>query len=853
MIAKDWEETFRFRTGRPVCGLILGLLVDSLMGCLVLQAQDGSPRSGLHYFAVENLDRGAVEQRGIAGSNGIAFDTLILAPNTRYRTWLLEAATLRIGRAEFRTGRAGTSIDVPRIRLTAYPTLDSDADGLSDLAENILGTSLTDPDSDGDGVPDGAEVQQGLDPNDGRPARTGIIASVNLPGNASDVCASGDLVVVANSRGITGLNVFIGLNPQVVLRVETPGTATRVACSGRRIAIADSVRGLLIVDATDPPAARIVHQVTSVVLGGTPTSVTAAGDVAYVGLSTGGVVSIDLQTAEPLDRDDLGDQVVDLAVEGGTLHAVTRFAVHALALDPGDLRSLSSAASREAHGPYLRLFVGGGVAYALHLEGYDTFDVADPAQLAPIAVGRTTQVGWQDIAVNGSGLGVAGVINPGIGGVNVSLYNTSDPSRTNEFITSFPTPGSVQAVEIANGLAYVADGGRGLQVVNYLAFDTAGKPPAISLRPSFEVNGVEEGKRVFASAAVADDVQVRSVEFVVDGVATTDPSFPFEHHFTTPRLEAQPSFSLRARAFDTGGNSTWTDELVVTLTADVTPPRVKRVVPPDAGFVPSVRAVTAFVDEPLAPSTLTPASFFVVEAGADRVLGTADDVPVVATTAFREDVLAAVLEFPSALAPGQYLVQLTTAVTDHAGNPLESAVTWSFVLFGQKADDRDRDGVPDVLEPFLGLDPDDPDTDDNGIDDGLEDFDGDGLANAFEFLLGTDPTRPDTDGDGVLDGQGDSDDDGLLDGVEVTLGLDPFRADTDGDGFFDRDEVEVGSDGRDPMSLPLFTAVAELTVQSRAGFRFTASVATVQNVAAPEAVAKRTQPGVLSVKNEGNP
>ncbi|BDG05279.1 PKD domain-containing protein [Anaeromyxobacter oryzae] len=50
--------------------------------------------------------------------------------------------------------------------------LDVDHDGLTDLAEYLLGTNPDDPDSDGDGVPDGAEIAAGsnpLDPSDHRP------------------------------------------------------------------------------------------------------------------------------------------------------------------------------------------------------------------------------------------------------------------------------------------------------------------------------------------------------------------------------------------------------------------------------------------------------------------------------------------------------------------------------------------------------------------------------------------------------------------------------------------------------------------------------------------------------------
>ena len=107
---------------------------------------------------------------------------------------------------------------------------------------------------------------------------------------------------------------------------------------------------------------------------------------------------------------------------------------------------------------------------------------------------------------------------------------------------------------------------------------------------------------------------------------------------------------------------------------------------------------------------------------------------------------------------------------------------------------------PYLLEIGATTDPMNPDTDGDGLPDGIETLTGVWL---FEEDFGTDPNLPDTDGDGLLDGEEafgryqtdpnlfDSDGDGLSDGAELTLGTDPWVQDTDQDGLPDGQEVNT--------------------------------------------------------------
>ncbi|MCJ7553737.1 MAG: OmpA family protein, partial [Ignavibacteriaceae bacterium] len=122
-------------------------------------------------------------------------------------------------------------------------------------------------------------------------------------------------------------------------------------------------------------------------------------------------------------------------------------------------------------------------------------------------------------------------------------------------------------------------------------------------------------------------------------------------------------------------------------------------------------------------------------------------------------------------------------------------------------------GLGKCDEEKFGTDPENPDTDGDGLKDGEEvltyitnplkaDTDGDGLKDGEEVLkYKTDPNIADTDSDGLKDGEevltyktdplvADSDKDGLNDGDEVLkYKTDPLQVDTDGDGLSDGNEV----------------------------------------------------------------
>jgi len=141
--------------------------------------------------------------------------------------------------------------------------------------------------------------------------------------------------------------------------------------------------------------------------------------------------------------------------------------------------------------------------------------------------------------------------------------------------------------------------------------------------------------------------------------------------------------------------------------------------------------------------------------------------------------------------------------------------------------------------------PDDPDTDKDGIRDGIEDanrngwLDGDGASLASnvaptlarnwpnkvrdpgETWTETDPNNADTDGDGARDGTGeDKNGNGTIDGDmntdrvwtagEVWTETDPLKGDTDGDGLIDGWEIRYGLDPLDNGTVSFRGLVANM-------------------------------------------
>ncbi len=663
-------------------GLLHGLARRSRHASPALGSEEFPARS--HFYYLKDHRNGFV-QRGRLNAAG-RFDGLILSPGGYYSVAYLDPVTRRVGVAFFQAREAGTITVVPTAPLAdlASGTPDSDADGLADVSEKILGTSATKADSDNDGLSDAQELATGTPLLDGVGLPIGVVASSPTPGFAYDVAAGGNLAVVACSQGLA---IFDVSNPGSPIQISVvPGNVTAVALQGSLAlaAFTDSVR---LVDLSSPANPVTRWSRTDLIAA---EAVALHGTTAYIARRT---ALHRVRTA-----DGLGDvlatahssNIESIAPRGDLLYALgddSRLSVIRTRDFMERLVTLQAPGSGGAGRRPRKLFLDAQRLYAQHNAGFNAFDLSDPAQPLLTLDKSTSQFGWRQFVTTGAGLGLAadGPNSTEDSPHDVSLYRLVSGGPDIAFIATFPTPGSSHALAIAGGRAFVADGASGLAVVNFLAPDLAGIAPTVTVGiDATSVPPRVEGRSTARIAAtVSDDIGIHHVDFLIDGiVAGRDDSYPFEIFLPVPAASATtPSVKARVRAVDLAGNVGESPETTVAIVEDATAPLIDRLDPASNGVIPPAALQEVFVSfreavvSPVGAATLT-----LLASGPDGLWDTADDAPVPGTVEWIAASRAVRFRAADLFLSGRYRATLAAGIADAAGNARPQPLVWEFAV-----------------------------------------------------------------------------------------------------------------------------------------------------------------------------
>lgn len=546
-----------------------------------------------------------------------------------YRLVVFDPQTNSTASVQSTTARSGVSSGIALrkspVHLVQVPEIDSDDDGISDIAEMAVGTNPDVKDTDGDGLSDYSEVQQDLDPLGGRVPPTGVLSSLLVKGEANHIIVNGatgvderyTAFVATGSYGVSIVDATRVSQPLVLGELDLLGDSTDIDVDSRLgiAAVAANSGGLHLVSVTDPTRPALIRS-----LNAQAGQVEIIDGVAYATVGSE-FHSFDLLTGERLQVLSLGgSNIIRIAREGSYLFTLdSANTLRAIEVSASVMTALGSLSMPAGGG---NLFVGDGIAYVGAGAGFATADVSNPNSLALISGVDAANIEGSAVVSNGSGLAVAvgKVLGPN-GPINaLDVLDVSDPANTAAFVTRYSLPAAPQSVAIGAGIAFVADGTGGLQIVNYRAFDNLGVPPTVSITSAItdldpDTPGIQvlEGSTITVRSMITDDVQVRNVELLVNGqVLLNDVSFPFELSAILPNIvEAGSSTAnVQVRATDTGGNIGLSNVLLVSLQADPTAPTIVSSTP-DVGETMRLgqRKLSFDFSEAIAAAVVVPENF----------------------------------------------------------------------------------------------------------------------------------------------------------------------------------------------------------------------------------------------------
>ena len=412
------------------------------------------------------------------------------------------------------------------------------------------------------------------------------VGTVALPGTAHNVDVAGDLAyVAAGAAGLQVVDISDRAAPVIVASVDTPGDARDVKVVGAVAYVADGGAGLRVVDVSDPLAPALLGVAAT---PGGALDVAPAGSFVYVAAGAGGFHAVDV-------RDPAAPVVLASVTTPGSAGGVALDAANARLLvadgaaglsiydvsvvsSPQRLGGVATGDARDVVARGTAAFVADG------MNGFVAVDVSDPATpVLGAPVPRETGGLLNDVAISGNfAFGADFFFVNGVPILDVSNPQAPIPRAILDFSAAGGANGTGLAVD--NLYVYRTSGSR-LDVGQYLlAEDTAGVPPAVTIRSPEDGDSLESGTVVDFRVDAEDDVAVAVVRFLVDGAQVfADTTAPYELALALPPETAD--LTLGAVAEDLAGSSTAASEIVVHVLPDVEPPVIEASTPaPDTNF-----------------------------------------------------------------------------------------------------------------------------------------------------------------------------------------------------------------------------------------------------------------------------
>lgn len=626
-----------------------------------------------------------------------------------YLLTYFDPVTLDMGSVLFRSGAAGTAYTIPYARLAPVTGLDSDEDGLPDLAEAVVGTNPHLADTDGDGATDFEEARQGRNPLDGIVMSQGVVGTVMLGGTAARASAlglhlDGSLLFVANGRrGLAIVDVRDPLQPAWLSELVLPGTSEDVtydpgsgvvALSGSPDGGVPGERGLVhFVDASNLAAPRLLETYSvpaAAVDAWNGRIFVALGDYASKEVhihDARSALRIGLFTAQdfPTGLRVVGGRAYVATLSGLEIWNVTVPAPVRLGRLPGDF---SAELLGRAH-----LVLEGNLLYVGKVKGVATVDVSDPA--APKFVGQSpaTAGAVRALALSGGGRLVALTLGTPSGNSSaastLSVFNVTDPANLTVFELGLTPQWRGRDVVMAGGYALVADDSAGISVMNFAGPDFSGQPPAISFDaapldqdPGAAGIQVPEGETLELAPVVRDDVHLERVQLLVDGRAVSAlTTYPASFRLVVPSGSSfNTNLVVQFQATDRSGNTAVSPPLILEVLRDAQPPSLVASFPVAGGAAFLNHPLVLTLDEAVDTVVLDLGKVGLVGFGADGARGGGDDFTVAPAAAMAGGSLANLI-LPAGLTAGRYELTLQPGFArDRAGNPLAESHVIAFDL-----------------------------------------------------------------------------------------------------------------------------------------------------------------------------